>query len=86
MPRFDGPIHAGTEPPDPTAGIKAPATQCRCPGWCGGRDSSDWLTCRADCGHCNPRRRRPRPIDQRDPSTGHGVVQAGSGALDADQS
>jgi hypothetical protein len=47
---------------------------CSCPGFCQGRDSADWATCSAECGHCNPgarRRRRGGPIIQNDPSSDH---------------
>jgi hypothetical protein len=66
--RFDQPLHR--EPHDPTAGIKTPDTHCTCTRspWCQGRSSADWATCSSTCKHCNPRRRRPRPIEVEDPS------------------
>jgi hypothetical protein len=55
---FSGPIHS--EPRDPSADLRTTDTTCTCPGFCAGRDSADWLSCRASCRHCNPRHRRRR--------------------------
>jgi hypothetical protein len=78
---FLGPIN-----PDvvTAAAVRAREVKCICTRspWCRGASSRDWLTCSTACRACQP---TPWQAPTRTPAVAGDAVQAGSGALDADQ-